>query len=275
MIDTHTHLTDEAFLGDIDRVLQRAIESGVTRVITVGTDVETSRQAVALAGQFDMVYAAVGIHPTEITSSKMQDPNNFQFSIFKSMNKLEKLLQEPKVVAIGEIGLDKHSRSDKPQATLRQAHGTASYKLQQDLFVEQVKMAHHYDKPVVLHSREVKQDVLDAIQEINLPVRGVFHCYEGSKKYLKRIMEAGFYVSFTGNITYSEDRLAVAAEVPLNRLLLETDSPLMTPLPYRGERNEPSRLGLIAEAHARIRGIAVEVVMAVTTENARKLFLLG
>jgi TatD DNase family protein len=260
LIDTHCHLTDPLFYEDVDGVIAAADKAGVTQMITVGTDIPTSINAVEMAAKYPEVYAAVGIHPTEILSTKIQDPNNFQHLIFKSMNELEKLLQEPKVVALGEIGLDKHAEPSEVE-----------YERQKELFLAQITLAKTYRKPIIIHSWAVKDDVLTIMPK---GVQGVFHCYEGSKKYLKRILDYGFYVSFTGNITYAADRLAVAAEVPLNRLLLETDSPLMTPLPFRGTRNEPVNVRLIAEAHAGSRGIGVEEVVQATSQNARRLFKL-
>lgn len=259
MIDAHAHLNFKAFADDWLEAADRAVKAGVEKMVVVGTDLETSQRAQEMAQQHPALYAAVGIHPHHARELQM------------SLVQIEKLLQHPKVVAIGEVGLDRHLYKQTKYGDMKETEIENLYKIQKEVFRQEIQMAQNYDKPLIIHSWEAKQDVLEMLPK---GIRGVFHCFEGSKKYLKKILEAGLYVSFTGNITFSADRLDVASLVPLDRLLLETDCPYMSPIPFRGERNEPKNVKLIAEAHAKSRGISVEEVDEVTTENAKRLFKL-
>lgn len=274
MIDTHTHLNFEAFNDDWQEVVERAISAGVSKMIVVGTDVESSKRAIKLADSHKTLFASVGVHPHHV-KGLLKQPDDLQNSI----EHIQKLLNHPRVVAVGEIGLDYHTYK---QSKYSQNYSEEEWKrlkaLQKELLLEQVRLALEYEKPVILHSREANDDVLDVVladysgQKNDLV--GVFHCFEGSKKYLKRILDAGFFVSLTGNVTYSEDRQQVAKLIPLDRLLLETDSPLLTPEPYRGERNEPAYVKIVAEMHAQSRVIHFNEVVVQTTLNAKQLFHL-
>jgi TatD DNase family protein len=192
------------------------------------------------------------------------------------MEELKKLAKESRVVAIGEIGLDRHEYKATRYPTPNSSELVRLMEIQNSLFMAQLKLAGEIHKPVILHSREVKEEVLTQIRSLmadeRLQIQGVFHCFGGSKKYLMKILEAGFYVGFDGDITYVPDRLNVAKTVPLNRLLVETDSPYLSPLPHRGERNEPTRVKIIAKKQAEIRNINFEEVEMQTTANAEKLF---
>lgn len=284
MIDTHCHLNFKAFKDDWREVADRAVEAGVTKMIVVGSDLENSRRAVEMAQQHPAIYAAVGVHPHHART--LLAKSNVKAQISKLMAKLKQLAEQPRVVAIGETGLDYHvpKQSKYPEELLPITEELKT--IQRELFMEHLKLAKELNKPLILHSRECGEEVLQLVSpREKLDIRqqadsghsrgviaGVFHCFGGSKKYLKRILDAGFYVGFDGDITYVPDRLGVAAEVPLERLLLETDSPLITPEPYRGERNEPKNVTLIAKSQAQVRGIMVEEVGRVTSENAERLF---
>ena len=279
MIDTHTHLNFIVFKNDWREVVERANKEGVEKMIVVGTNLESSKKAIDMAEEVDCLFASVGIHPHHakkfLNNAKFSDD-----SIAKELIEIEKLIIHPKVVAVGEIGLDKHVyRNSKAYEDVSVSENLMN--VQRDLFTKQVELAVKYDKPVIVHSREAKEGVLEILKQAQgEKVVGVFHCFEGSKKYAKKILEAGFYISFTGNITYESGRAEASKEVPLNRLLLETDSPYMTPMPIRNNkdnqgniwRNEPSNVKITAKYHANLRGISFEDVVNQTTVNAKTLF---
>ena len=278
MIDTHTHLNFVAFENDWREVVERANRVGVKKMMVVGTDLESSKQAVKMAKEVDCLFASVGIHPHH---AKKYVSNNDLDLMVSDLIKMEKLLTHPKVVAVGEIGLDMHVyRSSKAYKNVSISENLMN--VQKDLFIKQVKLAIEYGKPIIVHSREAKERVLEILKQIRgeKEVSGVFHCFEGSKKYARKILDAGFCISFTGNITYESGRALVSKVVPLNRLLLETDSPYMTPIPVRSRkdsqgniwRNEPSNVKITAKHHANIRDISFEDVVEQTTINAKALF---
>lgn len=274
MIDTHCHLNFETFDKDWRETADRAIEAGVSKMIVVGTDLATSKRAVELAQLHPALYAAVGIHPHH--TKALLSNAKLKTQISELITQIAELAKQPKVVAIGELGLDYHvfKQSKYPDDLLEITPELKE--LQRELFIAQVQLAIELNKPLIIHSREAKEEVLETLSgHFRGEIRGVFHCFGGSKKYTKRILDAGFYLGFDGDITYVPDRLGVATSVPLERLLLETDSPYLTPKPHRGQRNEPINIRLIAEAHARARGIRVEEIMRVTSENAEKLFFVG
>lgn len=280
MIDTHCHLNFKAFENEWLEVADRAVAAGIEKMIVVGADFDTSEKAVWLANQHRAIYAAVGIHPHHAREFSISNPPagraGFQFSINDLIFKLRELTDNPKVVAIGEIGLDYHvpKVSKYPEELLPLTEELKTR--QKELFKAQLQLATELNKPVILHSRECGEEVLVQITNFKSQktkdIRGVFHCFGGSKKYMARILAAGFYIGFDGDITYVPDRLGVAAAVPLDKLLLETDSPYLAPIPVRGEQNEPKNVALIAQAQAQIRGITVEEVGRVTSENAQTLF---
>jgi TatD DNase family protein len=274
MIDTHTHLNFQAFSQDWQQVVTNALSAGVSHMIVVGTDLETSKSAISLAQSHPNLFATVGIHPHHakqyLKKSQLAD---------QELIELSKLALQPKVVAIGEIGIDHHQYQVTKYTSIDQSAAEKLIEIQQTLFQKQLTLAANLQLPVILHSREAGSEVLDQIKTIetkySLPISGVFHCFEGSKRYAKKIIDSGFYLSFTGNITYANDRQEVANLVPLNRLLLETDSPYMTPDPYRGQRNEPKNVTITAQCHARSRKISFTQLVDQTTINAQQLFKLS
>lgn len=287
MIDTHTHLNFRAYDHDRDQVIKRALEIGIERMIVVGTDVKSSKSAVDMTNDNEAVYATAGIHPhhvkgvlaqLDIDSSDIEDSRYLkqaQELIDEDMERIAKLADNPQVVGIGETGLDYHVYSSSKYSKDLTSSITPLHKsLQKYLLQTHIKLAMEIDKSLVVHSRQAYSEVLETIIELrgNRNLAAVFHCFDGSKKYLRRVVGAGFYVSFTGNITFIPDRAEVAKLVPLDRLLLETDSPYMTPAPLRGERNEPANVRYIAQFHADCRGITVEEVIEQTTANAKNLF---
>jgi TatD DNase family protein len=288
MVDTHTHLNFKAFEDDWGEVVGRALAAGVETMIVVGTNLELSRRAVELGEQHPALFASVGIHPHHarqyITSGASLDTSatleNDKDEILKSIQddieRVRELAKSERVVAIGEVGLDKHEyKNSKYQMSNVKNDFELLFELQKQLLTEQIELAVAVDKPLILHSREVGDEVLNEISKFkfqNSKLNGVFHCFEGSKKYVRKILDAGFYVSFTGNVTYSQGVGEVAAEVPLERLLLETDCPYMTPTPHRGKRNEPAHVELIARSHAKSRGMEFNDLVWQTRANARELF---
>jgi TatD DNase family protein len=278
MIDTHCHLNFKVYQDDWKDVVNRARANDVEAMFVVGTTIETSKKALLMTKECNFLYATAGIHPHH-AKQFLKDPDKMN-SVF---DELTVISSDPKVVAVGEIGIDYHEYP----ASKAYEHVPLDEKLlfiQKELFIKQVELAVKLRKPVIVHSRKAKDEVLSLLlsmeERLGMKIHGVFHCFEGSKKYAKRILEAGFYISFTGNITYDRGRAEVSKTIPLDRLLLETDSPYMTPEPLRSERgssdkvlrNEPSSVKIIGQYHAKLRGISSDEVFAATSENAQCLF---
>lgn len=249
-IDTHIHLNLDQFKDDIDLVIERANSAGVNQMITIGTDLKSSEESIALAENYAELYAAVGVHPHEAAKTGITN-----------LSEIEHLAKHPKVVAIGEIGLDYY-------------YDFSPQDVQHSLFKIQLKMARRLNLPVVIHVREAMQDALKVIDKAGTtPWRGVFHCFGGTKEDIPEVLERGFHVSFTGVVTFKNFKHTEAVQsVPLNRLLLETDAPYMTPVPHRGKRNEPVYLAYTAQWIADIMDIPIERLVQQTTENAKSLF---
>lgn len=252
LIDTHAHLQWDSFDADRDEVVARAAQAGVTAIITLATDLASSREVLRLAEKYALVFAAVGIHPTEVQDAKEQD-----------LQEIRELAAHPKVVAIGETGMDFYW--DQSTAAI-----------QEHFFLAQMRLAAELDLPVVIHNRAAGPAILQVLEKAGeLPLRGVFHCFGEDPAYAEMVLGRGFHISFTGNITYKRSELpAVSTAVPLDRLLLETDSPFLAPAPKRGKRNEPAHIVHIAEKHAELRGVALAEIGRRTSENAKKLFRL-
>lgn len=246
-LDTHAHLDDPAFHADLDAVLLRASDAGVERILAVGTDVESSRRAVALAQQYTTVFAAVGIHPHEADHYDEQQ------------EAIRSLLHEDKVVAIGEIGLD-YVRERAPRTA--QLHA----------FHEQLRWAEDLRLPVSVHNRGADDDVLNAVQEHD--VRVVLHCFSSSPEFARRSLSAGCYLSFAGNLTFpkSESIRDAARQVPLDRLLIESDAPVLAPQPWRGRRNEPAHVVRTAEVSAELQNVSLESLKEHLQNSADHLF---
>jgi len=248
LIDSHTHLDFPQFDTDRGAVIARAREAGLAAILNVGADLPSSRAAVALAEQYDFIYAAVGVHP--------HDARTVTPAV---LDELRALARHPKVVAVGEIGLD-YYRDLSPRPVQRQ------------VFADQLALATELALPVVIHSREAYDDVLAALR--GWKGAGVIHSYSAGLERLEEVLALGFFASISGPVTFRRaHRLrAVAAAVPLERLLVETDCPYLTPVPYRGRRNEPAYVRYVAEAVARARGISDEALARATADNARRLF---
>lgn len=248
--DTHAHLYDKAFDRDRDEVLTRTLEA-VDYVVIPSEDYETSQKAVRLAETCGPVYGAVGIHPHET-----------KYASEEILQKIGDLAQLPKVKAIGEIGLDYHFfYSDK--------------ETQQKWFARQIELARDLDLPFLIHDREAHGDTLSILKKHkNSRMRGIMHCFSGSVETAGELMKLGFYISFAGPLVFPNSRRLkeAAREIPLDRLLIETDSPYLTPPPHRGERNEPANVIYVAEEIARLKGIPVETVVEETRNNGLSIY---
>lgn len=263
-IDSHTHLNDQAFQEDYPQVIENAITGGVSTMVVVGYDLDSSRRAVELAESYPMLWAAVGIHP--------QDARSWDHDVAQT---LEALLKKPKVIALGEIGLDYHYL-DSPN--LGSPNPDSLKKDQHRVFLEQLQLAKEYNKPVIIHNREAHHDTFSLINKVQLgPAGGVMHCFSGSREMASQFLNMGLHLSFTGVITFTnaEKLRKVVAEVPLDRLLVETDCPYLSPYPFRGRRNEPFRVVTVGQKLAEIKQLPVEEVMNATAANTRSLFQIG
>ena len=253
IIDTHGHLDGEEFDADRDAVIARAVEAGVSRIITCGTSVEASEKAIALAEKYSQVYAAVGIHPQEIAGVKKAD-----------INRIAMLAKHPKVVALGEMGLD--------------FHRSFVYKDDQIQGLKwQLELAGELQLPVIIHNRQATNEMIETlsgwVQKSSADSPGVIHCFQENADNAQIFLEMGFYLSFGGYIGYPKSQMAaVIKTVPQDRLLVETDCPYLPPQKYRGQRNEPAYIALTVEKMAEIRGTSKENVADFTTENAHRLF---
>jgi TatD DNase family protein len=250
IFDTHAHYDDPAFDADRDALLAAMPEQGVGLILDPGCDLASSRAAVALAERFPHVYAAVGWHPENCAPFVPED-----------IDALRELAKHPKVVAIGEIGLDYHWDTNPPKEQ------------QQAIFRAQLALAVELDKPVIVHDRDAHADCLALVSE-QPRLRGVFHCFSGSPELAEILLKRGWYLGFDGPITYKNAKkaLAVLDITPLDRILLETDAPYLPPVPHRGERNDSRFLPYIAAAAAARKGLEPEELARIAAENGRRLF---
>ena len=250
LFDTHAHMDDRAFDEDREALLSRLPEEGIGLLMNPGCSLASSRAACALAGNYDYIYAAVGSHPdaaAEVCPEVLE-----QYRVL--------IRENPKVRAIGEIGLDYHYE-DIPR------------EIQKEAFRAQMALAAELNLPVIVHEREAHGDGMSIVREFPT-VTGVFHCYSGSLEMARELISLGWYIGFTGVLTFKNARkaLEVAAALPLERIVLETDCPYMSPEPFRGKRNDPGKLYRMAQALAALRGLSEEDVQRVTLENGRRLY---
>lgn len=254
LIDTHAHLDSGRYNKDRDEVIKNARDNGVSYIVNIGADLRSSRYSVKLAREYPFIFATVGIHPHDAIGL---DAN--------VLAELEKLAGEEKVVAIGEIGLDyyyDHSPRD----------------IQRAAFIDQLVLAKKLNLPIVVHSREAEEDTMNILKEHYAGAgTGILHCFSGSLAMAREALDLGFYLAFGGVVTFKNagGLLEVLREIPLDRILLETDCPYLTPVPHRGKRNEPAYLPYVAEKIAEIKGVAIEELAEITTANAIRVYNLG
>ena len=274
--DTHCHLNFEAFDKTVDDVIERAKKVGVDHILIPGTDVPTSKKAVQIAEKHKGIYAAVGIHPHhvfEIYSKVKAQSQNFlaPVGIHSDLNQIEQLLSHPKVVAIGEVGIDRHiyQKTKYPDYKI----GEEFVKLQKEVLKKQIDLVVKYDKSLILHNREAKADMFDVLNKTwnkKLEGRSVFHCCEPDHELLEFAKDHKMFIGVDGDITYYKEKQQFIKLVPLEMLVLETDSPYLSP--FKKFPNEPKNIPLIAEFVAKLKGISVDEVAEITTENAQILF---
>ncbi len=250
LIDSHAHLGLAQFDADRTVVLERARAAGVVRIVEVGYDLATSRAAVALAAQHASIYAVVGVQPNHVVAL----PDDW-------LNQVRTLAQQPKVLAIGEIGLDYY-------------WNVAPADVQEACFRAQLDLARSLRLPVVIHSRDARDDTIRVLRDAAYGLSGIMHSFSGDWEYARACLDIGFYLSFSGPITFPKavDLHDVARRAPLDRLLIETDSPYLAPHPFRGKRNEPAYVRLIAERIADLRGMTLESLAQATWRNAEAVF---
>ena len=253
-IDTHVHLNAEQYNDDLEEVINRALDAGVEKMVVIGFDRKTIERAIALAEQYDFIYAVVGWHPVDAIDCTEED-----------LNWIESLAKHEKVVAIGETGLDYYwDKSPKD--------------VQQEIFRKQIQLAQRVNLPIVIHNRDATEDVIRILKEEHAErTGGVMHCFGGSVETAKECIEMNFMISLGGPVTFKNAKKPkeVATEIPLEWLMIETDAPYLSPHPHRGKRNEPSLVPLVAEEIARLKDVPVEEVARVTSENAKRFFRIS
>jgi len=282
LIETHAHLDYPDFAGDFDEILRRATEAGVTRIITIGTSIESSRRAVDLAEKYPNIYAVIGVHPTTADESSED-----------VITPLRELAKSARVVAIGETGLDYHSLPSVELSKDRQTqvfaralqtsteeqieadiHDGAYKSKQASLFEQQLDLAVELGLNVVIHQRDAWDDTLAIIRPYSDKLRGVFHCFGGTRAEADEVLALGHLVSFTGIVTFKNGRAVrdVATQIPLWKFMVETDCPYLAPVPFRGKRCEPAYTRIVAETIAAARGVSLAEVANMTTQTAEEFF---
>lgn len=250
LFDTHAHFDDAQFDKDRDEVIKSLKSFGVTNITNIGSDMQSSERSVRLAEKYDFIYATVGVHPSETENMTEAD-----------IDTLCKLAAHPKVRAIGEIGLDYHYPDD------------TAPEIQKKWFIRQLELAQELSMPVVIHDRESKGECLEILKSMNIS-NGVVHCFSGSAETAGEILKLGMMISFTGVLTFKNARRAVeaCASIPLDRLMIETDSPYMSPEPHRGERNFSGYVEFVARKMAEIKGVSYEELVEITDRNAKRFY---
>lgn len=250
LIDTHAHLDSSKFDNDREEVISRALAAGIDTIVNVGFNRETIPTTMALAEKYPFIYAAVGWHPTDAVHMDLE----------ADLAWIEQLCSHPKVVAIGEIGLDYY-------------WDTSPKEIQHTVFRKQIRLARRLNKPIVIHNRDAHEDIIRLLKEEKASeVGGIMHCFSGSWETAKQCLDLNFHISFGGPVTFKNARVPkeVLEKVPLERLLLETDAPYLAPHPHRGQRNESAYVRLVAETAAEIKGLTLEEIARITSENGRR-----
>jgi TatD DNase family protein len=251
LFDSHAHYDDEKFQDDREEVLAKAHEEGISYILNAASDIDTSLTSMAMAQKFDFIYAAVGVHPH---SANTMDES--------TIARITEMVKSPKVVAIGEIGLDYY-------------YDYSPKDMQKYWFKRQLELAGEISMPVIVHDRDAHEDIIKILKESEISqIGGVMHCFSGGREMAKILLDMGFYLSFGGPVTFKNARKAIEVlqYVPMDRMLIETDSPYLSPEPLRGKRNDSRNVRLVAEKIAEIKGLDLEFVASETLNNARRLF---
>lgn len=257
LIDVHAHLTDEKF-DNVKQIVDNATETGVEKIICSACDISSSKASIEIARKFKNVFATVGIHPENIAEYDL-----------RAMKDLKDIAQNDKVVAIGEIGLDYHYFDGLCEKDIEDIKCR-----QKEIFKEQLKLANELNLPVQIHSRDAMGDTIEILQSIPLKRESLLHCYSGSVESAKILLKMGFSFSFGGVVTFSNAKktVEVVKELPLEKIMLETDCPYLSPVPFRGKRNEPRNVVYVADVIAKIKGKTLDEVAQITTQNAERIF---
>ncbi len=253
LIDSHAHLDDDQYRQDLTAVIERAKEANIQAIINPAQDMATSRKAIQLALENEMIYSAIGFHPHEAHQAAAND-----------YDQLAEWSQQEKVVAIGELGLDYY-------------YDYSPREQQQQVLIRQLDLARQVHLPIIVHDRDAHEDIFNIIKNEGKGLAGVFHCFSGSWEMARQLLNLGFYLSFGGPVTFKNavKVKGIVEKMPLDRLLIETDSPYLSPHPLRGKRNEPLNVQIVAQEIAAIRKLDIEEVAAITTDNTKRLFLLN
>jgi TatD DNase family protein len=264
MIDVHCHLNFSNFDKDIEDVIKKAKEKGVEKIINVGTNIKESKKVVELASKYENLYAIVGVHPHDVDKL---DKN--------WLDELEIIARKPKVLGIGEIGLDYFQH---------EIGRRVDHNVQKEVFSKQIELSIKLKLPIQIHSRKASKDIVEILKSYKkdlLKIPGMFHCFAGNIDYLKNVLDLGFYVGYDGNITYKglapgEDTMLseLVKTTPIEKIVVETDAPFLTPIPKRGSRNEPSYVIIVGESIAKIKGTSFDEVNKITTLNSKNIFNL-
>lgn len=247
--DSHSHYNDEKFDIDREEIIKKVYDEGITKTVCIGYSVKKSKDAIKIANSYDFIYATCGISPNDI-----EDFTDENIEI------IEGLAKDKNIVAIGEIGLDYYWNKDNKEK-------------QKELFIRQIEIANKLELPIVIHTRDAFIDTIDVLKKHPVNKKGIFHCCPLNQELIKEGLALGYYISFSGNITFKNAKSEPAVSlVPMDRLLIETDSPYLSPEPFRGKRNDPSNVKLVAKRVAEIKRMDIENVTRITYDNAKRIF---
>ncbi len=255
LFDSHCHLDDEKFNEDREELIKQIKEAGITKLISAGYSLESSKKAIKLAKNYDFIYATAGISPNDIPQTNEE--------LWKMIEEIkEKVKQNNKVVAIGEIGLDYYWNEQNKE-------------LQKIAFIKQIQLANELELPIVIHTREAIQDTLDILKQNEVKQKGIFHCCPLNRELVKEALKLGFYISLAGPITFKNSKNAdeIIGMIPNEKILIETDSPYLSPEPLRGKRNDPRNVKYIAQKIAEVKNVSTEEIAKITYQNAEKFLL--
>ena len=256
LFDSHSHYNDEKFDEDREQIIAETYNSGVTRFIVAGYNIESSKKAIEMSEKYNFIYSICGISPNDIPQSEEE--------LWKDIEEISKIVSQNikgKLVAIGEIGLDYYWNKENKE-------------LQKQAFIKQIEIANELNLPIVIHSREASVDTIDILKNHQVNKRGIFHCCQPNQEMVRQALELGFYISFAGPITFknAKNSIDVVKMVPLDRILIETDSPYLTPEPNRGKRNDSRNVRYVAQKIAELRDMDIEEIAKITYENTNRIF---
>lgn len=259
LFDTHSHYNDEKFDKDREQIIKETYEAGITKFVCAGYNIESSQKAIELSQKYEFIYSICGISPNDIPQSDQE--------LWKDIEKITKIIKENKtnkLVAIGEIGLDYYWNKENKE-------------LQTEAFIKQIDLANELNLPIVIHSRDASVDTINVIKEHTVKKAGIFHCCQFNQEMIKQALELGYYISFAGPVTFKNSKNAsdIVKLVPLDRILIETDSPYLSPEPNRGKRNDSKNVKFIAQKIANFKEIPIDEIAKITYENALRIFTIG